>query len=248
MNTTWTAPTFPAQGESQGARNFETVKELKDAVARGSLTLIYLMNSADGKKVATFESAVLKKEDVAIALKIFRCLKFDIARDKIAKEVYGEKVPLFLAYDASGKQIDELHLPDYKCTAEPLMALLVKATRGHGKLPLKTFIKNYRDFLGELDKLEGKKDVLAKKKQRILGTPAPAAAGKPPVAAKPPAKLSGRDQAKMNEIEKEAAVLAEQEKKLMEEEKQLLADAKVFDPSRPSEESVKKAAAAAGGG
>ncbi|MBN2492220.1 MAG: hypothetical protein JXQ29_15340 [Planctomycetes bacterium] len=208
------------------------------------------MNSADGKKVTTFESAVLKKEEVAIALKIFRCLKFDIARDKVAKEVYGDKVPLFLAYDASGKLVEELHVPDYKCNSTALMGLLVKATRGHGKLPLKTFIKKYRDFLGDLDKLEGKKDVLTKKKQRLLGTPpAAAAAGKPAATAKPPAKpLSGRDQARLKGIEKEEADLAEQEKKLMAEEQQILADAKVYDPARPSEEDAKKAAAAAGGG
>lgn len=254
MNTTWSAPTFPGRGESQGARNFETVKELKDAVAKGSLTLVYIVSSADGKKVTTFETAVLKKEDVAISLKLFRCLRLDIARDKVAKEIYGDKVPLFIAYDATGKKVDEVYLPGYKCKSEPLMDLLVKATRGHGKLPLKSFIKKYRDFLNDLDKLEGKKTTLTKKKQRIMGTK-PAAVGKPPAAAAKPGaakprarKLSRRDKAKLKQVEKEEAALTKEEKKLLAEEKELLTDAKAYDPNAPSEEKVKKAAADSGGG
>ena len=139
-----------------------------------------MVNSADRANLKKFEDVVLKNEEVGIALKLFRCIKVDLARDKIAKSMYGDKVPRFIAYDTKGKIIDEVYIAGYRSKTGPLMNLLLKASRGHGKLPLKTFISKYRSFLNELDKMENKKSTLAKKKARLLGTDKkPLAAARP---------------------------------------------------------------------
>jgi len=223
-------------------------------VAKGHLTLIYVTNTRDGKKVTTFETAIFKNESIGIALKLFRCLKVDLARDKHAKSIYGDKVPQFIAFDAKGQRVDEVYMRDYKCKTEPLMKLLVKTSKGHGKLPLKAFVKKYRGFLIELDKLEGKKGVLAKKKQRLLGGAAKAQKPGQSPAAKvdPKAKVSKRTQKKLEKVDKEEKLLAKKEEALMKSEKEILADAKACDDKAPAKKEdkkeAKKPAPAAGGG
>jgi len=224
-------------------------------VARGQLTLIYITNTKDGKKVDTFEKAVFKNEPIGIALKLFRCIKIDVARDRHVKSIYGDKVPQFIGYDAKGVKVDEVHMRDYKCKTEPLMKLLVKTSKGHGKLPLKAFVKKYRGFLNELDRLEGKKSVLTKKKQRLLGT---GQKGQKPGQNKPDAKkpdpkakVSKKNQKKLDKVAKEEQLLAKKEEALLKSEKKILADAKAYDseaPKQPKEPKDKKPAAKAGGG
>jgi len=219
-------------------------------VAKGHLTLIYVTNTRDGKKVTTFETAIFKNESIGIALKLFRCLKVDLAKDKQAKSIYGDKVPLFIAFDAKGQRVDEVYMRDYKCKTDPVMKLLIKASKGHGKLPLKAFVKKYRGFLIELDKLEGKKGVLAKKKQRLLGGASKAAKPgqkvDPKAAAK--AKVSKRTQKKLDKVAKEEKLLAKKEEALLKSEKEILADAKAYDAKAPAKKEAKKPAPAAGGG
>jgi hypothetical protein len=215
-------------------------------VAKGQLTLIYITNSKDGRKVQTFEKAIFKNEPIGIALKLFRCLKIDLARDKHAKGIYGDKVPQFIAFDAKGERVDEVYMRDYKCKTDPLMRLLVKTSKGHGKLPLKSFVKKYRGFLNELDRLEGKKTVLAQKKQRLLGG---AKKGqKPGQKPAPKKKISKRTQKKLDKVEKEEKLLAKKEEALLKSEKKILADAKAYDSKAPKPPKDKKPAPAKGGG
>jgi hypothetical protein len=214
-----------------------------------------VVNSADRAKLKKFEDVVLKNEEVGIALKLFRCIKVDLARDKIAKSMYGNKVPRFIAYDTKGKIINELYIAGYRSKTGPLMNLLLKASRGHGKLPLKTFISKYRSFLNELDKLENKKSTLAKKKARLLGParkPATAAARAGALGAtsrKPRSKkLSKRDQAKVKKVEKEEKVLVTQITELKKQEEKLLADVKAYSNKPPTKAEEEKAKPAPGGG
>jgi len=163
-----------------------------------------------------------------------------VARDKVARNLYGGKVPRFIAFNAEGKRVDELYLADYKTKTTPLMKLLCKASKGHGTMPLTTFVKKYRGFLNDLDKLENKKATCAKKKTRLQ------AGGNAAKGAKPGAKnkLSKKVQAKIRKVEKEEQVLTKQEKKLLDNEKKLLAAVKAYDKSSPSKEKVNKAKAA----
>ena len=168
-----------------------------------------------------------------------------MARDKVAWDLYGKKVPQFIAFNAEGKRVDDLYLADYKTKTSPLMKLLVKASKGHGTMPLTTFVKKYRSFLNDLDKLEGKKGTCAKKKIRLKAGGNASNASKPGAKKNPPPKLSKKVLAKLSKVEKEEQVIAKQEKKLLDNEKKLLSAVKAYDTESPSKEKVAKAKAAA---
>lgn len=216
------------------------------------MTLVYIWNSKDGAKVTKFKKAVVDKEEIGIALKLFRCIGIDVARDKVAKGLYGSRVPLFIAYNAKGQCVDEVEFKDYKCKADPLMKLLVKASKGHGDLPLKSFVKKYRGFLNEIDQIEGKRSVLTQKKARIRGVkpgaPRPPA-GKPITSAGKQSKpLSKKDQKKLAKVAKEEKALAKKEEALTKKERKLLADAKAYDQGPPDKKKIEEAEKKPGGG
>ena len=176
-----------------------------------------MFNSKDGgKKYKTFETSLFKNESLSVAIRIFRCLKLDVAKNKVAKDHFGKKIPCFLIFNAKGQRVDEVYLKGYKAKSGTLMKGLVKASKGHGKMPLMTFIKKYRSFLNDLDKLEGKKGVLAKKKTRLTK----GKKGKKIVL--PPAKKK--------KLEAEQKRLAQEEKTLLDAEKDLLKAVKAYTP------------------
>jgi len=158
--------------------------------------------------VKKFEGTMFANEDIGVALKVFRKVGVDIAKDSTARQLYESKVPRFITYNAKGERVDELYLEDYKNKSSDLMKLLVKSSKGHGKLPLKAFVKKYRSFLNELDQIEGKKGTCAQKKSR--------------------ATASGSKK-KLAKVEKEAQSIAKREKSILATESKLLAAVKAYD-------------------
>lgn len=190
---------------------------MKEAAKAGNLSLLYVYDtSTDAQKVANFETALFKNENLAIGMKVFRLLKLDVAKDPIAKGVYGTKLPRFIAFDAKGERTDEVYLAGYKASASTLLKALVKAAKGHGTMPLMTFVDKYRSFLNELDKIEGKKGTFQKKKERLA--------------------KSG----KAANLDKEEAEIAKEEAAVLEGEKKLLEAVKAFVPANPPRVLVQK--------
>lgn len=142
-------------------------------------------------------------------MKPFRCLKLDVAKDTVARERYGKKLPRFIAFNAKGQQVSEVALRGYKASARPVMGVLVKAAKGHGKMPLTTFVKKYRGFLNELDKLEDRKGTFVKKKARVE------------------AKGSA---SKLKKLAKEESRIAKDEQALLAQERDLLKAVKASTP------------------
>jgi len=176
-----------------------------------------VFNSKDGgKKYKTFETALFKNESLSVAIRIFRCLKLDVAKNKVARDHFGKKIPCFLIFNAKGQRVDAVYLKGYKARSSTLMKGLVKASKGHGKMPLMTFIKKYRSFLNNLDKIEGKKKVFNQKKTRITK----GKKGKKVVLPK----------AKQKKLDAEAKRLAQEEKKVLDAEKKLLEAVKAYTP------------------
>jgi hypothetical protein len=177
---------------------------VREAAKKGQLSLLYIYDSGDdAKRIATFEETLFKNESLALALKPYRCLKLDAAKDSIAKERFGRAVPYFIAFDVKGEAAADVSLRGYKSSTKSVLGILVKASRGHGKMPLMTFVKNYRTFLNDLDKLEDRKETLAKKKARLE-------------------QAGPRARSKLREVEKEAEAVAADEAKLLATEKRLL--------------------------
>jgi len=168
--------------------------------------------------VKKFQSALFANEDLGVALKVFRKVGLDIAKDTKARQLYENKVPHFVTFNAKGERAGELHLQDYKTKSSDLMKLLAKTAKGHGQMPLKSFVKKYRSFLNELDQVEGKKGTCAQKKSR--------------------ATASGSKK-KLAKIEKEEQSITKQEKSILAKEAKLLASVKAFDGEAAAKNSKK---------
>jgi len=145
-------------------------------------------------------------------MKAFRCLKLDVAKDAVSREQFGSSVPRIVAFNAKGQQTSEVVLKGYKSSTSRVLSVLVKASKGHGKMPLQTFVKKYRSFLNELDKFEKKKETFTKKKARLE-------------------KSGARAKGKLKKIEKDAEQLAKEEQTLLAKEKSLLEAVQAYTPS-----------------
>jgi len=210
------------------------VREIRECGTRGELSVLLVYDSkAEAAKYKKFKEGLFKNESLAVAFRVFRCLELDTAKSKVAKEQFGKKLPCFLIFDAKGRQADEVGMAGYRAKASALLKALTKVSKGHGKLPLVTFIKKYRSFLNDLDKLEGKKTVLAKKRERLFGKPKAASAAKPgqvvAKGAKPaPSKKPKVSASKLRKLEADEKSLAEEEKALLAQEKELRAAVKAY--------------------
>lgn len=189
-----------------------------------------MFNSKDGAKtVTTFKEKLFKNEDLAVATRVFHCMELDTAKNKPAAGYFGKKVPVFLIFDAKGKMADEVLLKGYKAKSSTLLKAMIKASKGHGDMPLATFLKKYRGFLNDLDKLEGKKAVFAKKKARLIGGTSQkgkdAKKGKDANKGKKKPTLS---KSKQKKLDAEAKDLADKEKDLLAQEQKLLKAVKAY--------------------
>jgi hypothetical protein len=144
-------------------------------------------------------------------MKVFRCLKLDVAKDAVSRDRFGTSLPRIIAFNAKGQQASEVVLRGYKSSTKRVTSVLVKASKGHGKMPLQTFVKKYRSFLNELDKFENKKETFTKKKARLE-------------------KDGARGMRKLKRMEKDAERLAKQEQALLAKEKSLLEAVKAYVP------------------
>lgn len=186
-----------------------------------------MFNSKDGaKKVTTFKTKLFKNEDLAVATRVFHCMELDTAKNKPAAGYFGKKVPVFLIFDTKGQMADEVYLRGYKARASSLLKAMMKVSKGHGDMPLATFIKKYRGFLNDLDKLEGKKTVFANKKARLTGSKGKK--GKDAKKDKKGKKQPKISKSKQRKLDAEQKKLAEKEKTLLEQEQKLLKAVKAY--------------------
>lgn len=181
---------------------------MKDAAKKGHVSVLYVYDSGAGSRLAKFQNTLFANEDVGVALKVFRKVGIDVSKDQVARDHFGQKVPSFVTFNVKGEQSGELTMSGYKAKAGDVLKLLNKAAKGHGDMPLKTFVKKYRSFLNELDQIEGKKSTCAQKKARL------GASGKA---------------AKIAKVAKEEQAIAKREAKILEGEKKLLAAVKAYD-------------------
>lgn len=187
------------------------------------MTLLFVYDSTN-PRTKRFLSTFSGNEELGIATKLFRRIQVDTAKDQMAKNLYGSKVPSFITYNAKAQKVGEVHLSGYKMSSSAIMRLLAKTTKGHGKMSLPSFVKKYRKFLNKLDQIEGKKGTLAQKLARV--------------------QQSGKA-SKLKKVQKEQKALAKAEKKLLASEKQLLTAVKAADLP-PTKKQLKNAPAGGG--
>ncbi len=201
-----------------------TIYALQAAKKADRLAVLYLFDSTyDRKKSEAFEEQLFGHENLALGIKPFLRLKLDVSRDNVAKDRYGAKVPCLIVYDAKGVAAETAVLQNYKANANVVLNALMRASKGHAKLSLKSFISKYRRFMTDLEKLEKRKEVLAEKAGRM------------------------KSESKLARLDKQFAQLAKKKKALLDREFDLLTAVKAWgtqkDPDAPAPE--KKAAAKA---
>lgn len=167
--------------DGEAAAYFESLPAIKDAAKNGHVSLLYIFDKSDAKKLETFEDTLLtyKSEALMCAFRVFKLAKLDTADDTKVKALYEEKqMPMFLAFDNKGKLVGDVSMKGYRPSTKSLMKLLNKATKGHGKMKLATFVKKYRSFVNKFDQLLRDEKGSKAKLERLEGDTGRRARGK----------------------------------------------------------------------
>ena len=202
-----------ASDDLTGADRLAATEHVKKAAEEGHLSLLYLFDpEANKKKHERFETTLFNHPNVNVSLKLFKCARVDLTQDDAAESNDEKKAPFFVVFDAKGKCVGEVSMRGYKAASAPLLKLLNRAAKGHGKgqakLALPAFVKKYRGFLNDLTQHEARKSALESKRARLEN--------QPPV-----------DRTKLAKLEKDEAQLQKAEEKLYESETKILTRARI---------------------
>lgn len=136
--------------------NLNTIDLVRAAASAGQVTMLYLHNSeADRNVVRQFENLLFRADTLGdvlgIKLRMFHCGQIDISKSPAMKARYGKDVPMFVAFDKTGKELPEVSMPSYRAKASALENLVDRASSGAFKPSLKTFAKKYAGIVGDLE-------------------------------------------------------------------------------------------------
>jgi hypothetical protein len=196
--------------EGDKVADLATTDLVRAAASAEQLSVLYLHNSADEKDVREqFERMLFAGDELGIELRCFHCGRIDVSKEPALKTKYGDKVPLFVAFDKSGKPGEIVSMSGYKIAANELGKQLEKAAQGALKPALATFAKDYGGFVRDLEQALNKKKLARERYAK-----------------------AGADKAKRAEVEKDIKLAEDEEKKLLEHEKEMLEKMRL--PERPA--------------
>lgn len=201
---------LPAADKEKGQDRLANVATVKSAKDKRELALLYLVDlSAEAPKREPFEQIMFGNEEIAVSLRCFHVARLDLAGDADLLAKYGHRLPVFVAFDDTGKLVGEAPFTGYKAAAGPLMTLLEKAAAGHMPIALGAFTSAYRSLVHDLEMVESKRKTLTDRQQRAT------------------------DKTKREAIDKEIDELGAEQQKLEAKEKEMLERAKlpVQDPN-----------------
>jgi hypothetical protein len=187
----------------------ETCSLVQSSVKDGHLSFLYLYDpTREPVKHGPFEQIIFGHYDITLSLRLFRCGRVNLAEDEKAKAEFGNRAPLFVAFNGKGKWVGDVSMHDYAARSDPIVDLLTRAASGHTRLSRSEFVIKYREFLREYGVYEGRKKSADDRRSRLNMEKQP-------------------DKAKLNEIERDLQELEKNKDKLLETEKQILDLAKV---------------------
>ena len=115
-------------------------------------------------------STVLADERVATAAKFFKCVKLngdDLSKSHdLYDELKGGKLPRMVVLSSEGKKVGSI---EGKVSPTRLYSVLKKGAQSEFTVKLDSLVKQHRDLLNQIDKLDGRKKVLASKETRANG-------------------------------------------------------------------------------
>ncbi len=190
------------QGDKVAPLN--SVDLVRAAAAADQVTVLYLHDGeAEKQIVQKFESAMFRTDksgdELGLKLRMFHCGQIDISKSPAMKARYEKKVPMFVAFDKTGKELKEVSMSGYKAKASTLEALLDQASAGAYKPSVKSIAKKYGKIIDELE--EALKDK-AKAQQDLT--------------------KAGEEKSKTKKAEKALAAATKLEEKMLKAEEKLL--------------------------
>ncbi|MFT4514184.1 MAG: hypothetical protein ACI89X_002670 [Planctomycetota bacterium] len=185
---------------------FNSIDLVRAAAAAGQVTVLYLHNSeAERRVVQQFESAVFRTDKsgdvLGLKLRMFHCGQIDISKSPAMKARYEKDVPVFIAFDKTGKELKIVSMSGYKAKASALEALIDQASAGAYKPSIKTIAKKHAKIVGNLEE-----------------------ALKAKTAAEQDQTKAGNDKSKAKKAEKAMAAAVKLEEKALKAEEKLLED------------------------
>lgn len=189
--------------------DLNTVELVRNAVAAGQPSLLYLIDLGDDQEVRDqFEQVLFASDELGIEIRCFHAGRIDLGKVPALKAKYAKQAPLFVAFDDKAKA-SELSMTGYKPQPSALVKLLEKQAGSTVKPSLASFAKSYGDLVRDLEQVLQKKRNVQQKQAR-----------------------AGNDAAKKLDAERELKAVEAEEHKLLDREKDLLG--KVHLPERPA--------------
>ncbi len=189
-------------GYGETARPVEEVIEAAVARRLSSRrpTLVWILDGEDDRKNDLLEKKLFSGESVGLALKRFTCLLGDVQTipDERRAARLARRLPLLYFYDPGGKLFARLS-GRRAASRAAVSGRIGKLWNLSFEMSLKTYTKRMSSILDRLDRVEGKKLLLAAKKERAAGDPA-----------------------KLGKLEKEERKIRAEEEKVLREERELL--------------------------
>lgn len=195
-----------AGADAVAGNPFAGIKTLQEAATAHQPAVLYLFDpKSDERKWKQYEQTTFNNDELGLSLRCFRCVRLDVTTQTEFMAKFGAKVPIWFAFDETGKQVGELAQTGNKMAINPLVQLLGKASAGHVKPSLEAFVDKYRDVVRDLENLDGKRKNLAARQKNV----------------------DAKDTARRADLEKEAKAVDAEEKDLLAKEKTLLEQARV---------------------
>ena len=136
---------------------FNSIDLVRAAAAANQVTVLYLHDSeAEKRIVQQFEGALFRTDksgdELGLKLRMFHCGQIDISKSPAMKTRYEKDVPMFIAFDKTGKELKAVSMSGYKAKASKLEALIDQASTGAYKPSVKTIVKKYVKIVDDLEK------------------------------------------------------------------------------------------------
>lgn len=135
--------------------------------------VLYFLTTDDARdksRMNIVQSTVLMDERVATAAKFFNCVRMNgdsLEKDHaLYSELKGKNLPRMVVLTSSGKKVGSI---EGKVSPSRLYGMMKKSAEKEYSVRLDTLVKRHRDLLNQIDKLDGRKKVLASKEQRSEG-------------------------------------------------------------------------------
>ena len=160
------------ENEAKAKDRLLNCEHVKNATAAGHLSLLYLFDSTtEVRKRQAFQQAIFNHNKINPGLRLFKCGMIDLANDRLTRNKYGTKAPLFFVFDKKGKLVAQVSMKGFHAAPVPLVQHMRQAVRGYSKLTFDGWVKRYWKFIREISMFDSRKRTLESRARRLEDRP-----------------------------------------------------------------------------